>query len=248
MSEFLQSKIIRTFHLTFDMRIFARQTRQWRGAFISMAGWENPIFHNHKTEEGFLFPYPLVQYRMYKDHAAIFAINQGVEALQEVLATTDWTIQWGDEKRTLRVENLKMNEHHLRMLNKPKRYKMFNWLALNQKNYEKWMACKKLTERIELLEQILASQIINFCGTMGYQLPERLEINLQQMMQMKQVKCFGNPMVAFNVVYDANLMLPNHIAFGRGVSLGFGWQVPHTIFPKRRRNASGAVEEQMLLG
>ena len=46
---------------------------------------------------------------------------------------------------------------------------------------------------------------------------------------MKKVRLHGNPMIAFNITYDANVLLPSGIALGRGVSTGFGWQVPARV-------------------
>ena len=43
---------------------------------------------------------------------------------------------------------------------------------------------------------------------------------------MKKVRLHGNSMIAFNITYDANVLLPSGIALGRGVSTGFGWQAP----------------------
>ncbi|MCB0561809.1 MAG: hypothetical protein H6573_35105 [Lewinellaceae bacterium] len=64
---------------------------------------------------------------------------------------------------------------------------------------------------------------------MGYRLPERLEVNLHEIQFMKKVRLHGNPMIAFNITYNANVLLPSGIALGRGVSTGFGWQAPARV-------------------
>ncbi|MCB9051335.1 MAG: CRISPR-associated endonuclease Cas6 [Lewinellaceae bacterium] len=238
---------IRTLSLSFDLPIYSRQIPQWRGAFIELAGFADDLFHNHdNAKDGYRYRYPLIQYRMRKGKAAIMAINEGVDALQRVLASTDWKINWEGKPLALKIEGLHMDEHYLRMLAQPKQYKLYKWLALNQENYERWQQCRNLAERSALLENILAGQILGFCTAMGYRLPERLEANLQHLQFMQQVRTFGNPMIAFNVSYDANVLLPAHIGLGRSVSHGFGWQVPENQKnrkPYRAENKEPASEQ-----
>ena len=66
---------------------------------------------------------------------------------------------------------------------------------------------------------------------------------------MKKVRLHGNSMIAFNITYDANVLLPSGIALGRGVSTGFGWQAPARVGVRqdkpreeRRREEASAVE------
>ncbi len=234
----------RLLHLTFDLPLYPRQISQWRGAFIEMAGRENGLLHNHKEGEEYHYRYPLVHYRIWHGKAAITAINEGVEAVQQALATQTWAINWEGAPRMLQVEGLNMKEHHLRMLPHPKTYKLFKWLALNQENYEKWQQSKSLVQRAALLENILTGQILGFCTAMGWQLPERLAVNLHEIQFMKKVRLYGNPMIAFNVTYDANVLLPSGMALGRGVSNGYGWQVPARVGVRRNGAEKDMVQKE----
>lgn len=218
---------LRLLHLTFNLPLYPRQLAQWRGAFVEMAGWDNELLHNHKGEkEAYHYRYPLVQYRIWHGKAAVTAVNEGVEAVQEALAANSWDINWEGERKSLQVEGLNMKEHTLRMLPHPKTYRLYKWLALNQENYERWQREKSLARRAAMLENILAGHILGFCKAVGYRLPERLEVSLHEIQFMKKVRLYGNPMIAFNAAYGANVLLPSGIALGRGVSAGFGWQVP----------------------
>lgn len=220
---------LRLLTLTFTHPLYPRQIPQWRGAFIQMGGWENDLFHNHRGDDGYHYRYPRIQYRMYKGHAAIFALNDGVDALQEVLATQDWQINWEGTPTPLQIQDLRMHEHHLRMLPQPREYKIFNWLPFNEQNYRNWQNCHNLVERIQLLERILAANIIAFLADIKWQLPERLEISLQHLQEAKQVRCHGVPMLAFNINFTSNLLLPQGMGFGRSVSHGFGWTQPVSV-------------------
>ncbi len=172
------------------------------------------------------YRYPLIHYRMKRNHAAIFAINDGIEALQATLSSRSWRINWEGETRPLQITGMEMNEYYLRMLARPKTYRLYKWLALNEENYKAWLACGNLVERIQLLERILNSHLLAFARSVGWRLPERLEVSIQNIQQVSKVRCHHTPLLAFNVTYTANALLPPHIALGKAVSHGFGWQRP----------------------
>jgi len=234
---------LRLLTLSFDLPIYGRQIAQWRAAFIEMAGWQNDLFHNHNTtgepkaqaSKKHHFRYPLVQYRMRHGKAALFAINEGADALQQVLASSDWNITWQGEKRQLKVEDFQMQEHYFRMLPQPKKYKLFRWVALNSENFAKWLNCRNAAARAMLLEQILASNLIVLFASFGWRLPERMEVNLEHIVQESRIKQKDVSMLAFNVVFSCNVLLPPQMAIGKSVSKGFGWQIPFTK-PLIRKN------------
>lgn len=181
------------------------------------------------------YRYPFIHYRIQKGQASIFALNDGIEAVQSVLSNNAWRIHWEGTPRPLLITGMQMQEYTLRVLPRPKTYKLFKWLALNAENYEKWQQCNSLVERIALLERILAAHILAFAGSVGWQLPERLEVNLQNLQRIETVRCHGIPMLAFNVSYTANVLLPPHIALGKAVSHGFGWQVPEQVHQNQQK-------------
>jgi len=192
------------------------------------------------------YRYPLIQYRMRRNHAAIFAINDGIEALQTTLSSRSWGINWEGEPRQLQITGMEMNEYHLRMLARPKTYRLYKWLALNEKNYKAWLACGNLVERIQLLERILNSHLLAFARSVGWRLPERLKVSIKNIQQVSKVRCHNTPLLAFSVTYTANALLPPHIALGKAVSHGFGWQRPVRLptANKQREGKSSSRERE----
>lgn len=239
------STTIRTLQLTFNHDIYARQIPNWRGAFIEMAGLDNDLFHNHKGDEGLHYRYPLIQYRMYKGRACIFALQEGVDAIQQALSRNEWVINWQGQEKRLSVEDMRLQEYDLRMLGQPKMYKLIKWLALNEENYKRWLKAKNLVERIGIMENALYGHIHHFCQSMGYTFPESLELNLQDIQLREKVTCHKVPLLAFNITYDCNVLLPNGIGLGKAVSHGFGWQMPSRI-PAPSRNKSEHPKESSI--
>lgn len=229
---------IRTLMLSFNFPLYNGQITQWRGAFIQMAGWKDELFHNHDNSKQspsnnkYHYRYPLVQYRTFKGKAAIFAINEGVVALQKVLHEKQWEIVWGGKNKSLQVEDLRMNTHYLRMTKDNKKYKLYNWLALNEQGYEEWQNCNGAFERISLLQRKLQNHLIGCFKGLGWNWPERIEVTIEFPNRRFPVNYHGIKLMAFDIEFTTNVLLPNRIAIGKGVSHGFGWIVPQrTKYP-----------------
>jgi len=224
----IQKSNTRNLFLSFDLPLYTRQIPQWRGAFLEMAAWQDNLFHNHKgeSEDGnFHYRYPLIQYRVRHKKAAIFAIGEGVQALQKVLATSDWQINWQGQPKTLQVEDLRMNSTLIKTTPQLQTYKLYKWLALNQENYQRWQNCKGLIERTQLLQNILRNQLLACLWGIGWREDTQIEVCIQEMRKSQVVPFKGIKHTTFDVVYTTNVQLPNHIALGKAVSHGFGWQV-----------------------
>ena len=233
-SDIKPSPQLRLLSLSFNLPIYPRQISQWRGAFIEMAGWQNDLFHNHNTTNiakpqsstKHHFRYPLIQYRIRNRQAALLAINEGADALQQILASSDWQINWEGQQQQLKIEDFQMQEHYFRMLPQPRQYKLFKWLPFNSDNYKKWQDCRNASERADLMERILASNLIAVFANFGWRLPERMEVTLDRVLQESWVQHKNVKMIAFNVLFICNVLLPPQLAIGKSVSAGFGWQVP----------------------
>jgi len=233
--------VLRFMTISFDLPIHPAQIPLWRGAFIEMVGREYDLFHNHinvpqadSRQPVYHYRYPLIQYRMLHGNAAIFAINEGVEVLQEVLTQKDWQINWQGQTLDLNVEDLQMNEHALRMLSSPKAYRLQKWLALNQKNYIAWQQCDGLIEKVALLERILATNLLMTCNSFHWRLPERLTVRITNIHREQWVRCHGDRVLAFSLTFKTNVSLPAQLATGKSVSLGFGWIEQERILNKNK--------------
>lgn len=239
------SSNIKTLTLSFDLPIYTRQIPNWRGAFIRMAGWQDELFHNHDNSKGeddsphprpsgqkkYHYRYPKIQYRVRQGKAAVFAINEGVTALQQVLANNDWNINWEGAPTALQIEDLRMNEHFLRTSPQIHRYKMFKWIALSNESYDQWLNHPNMIDRSRLLQKKLENHLIGLCKGLGWTWDKRIEANLELIRKVQPLSVHGVQLLAFDVEFSTNVILPSGIAFGKSVSLGFGWLVPHRVNP-----------------
>lgn len=227
---------VKTLQLSFDLDIHAGQLSKWRGAFIEMAGWEDDRFHNHKGEKGYHYRYPVIQYRMNKGQAGLLAINEGIQAVQQVLAQNDWVLRWEGQRRELKIADLKMSEPEIRVQENPMPYRIYKWVALNQENLKKWDACAGLVERIQLLEPLLTNHLVAGLWGLGWDGKERIEVNIQHLHNSTPVRIHGIKFLAFDLSFSANVRIPFHVGIGKGVSHGQGRIGPIQRERKRVRN------------
>jgi len=227
--------VFKTLSISFDLPIQHRQVVQWRGAFIEMAGWEDDLFHNHKGDEGYHRRYPLIHYRIRQNYASIVAINEGVDSLQKILSSAEWVIRWEEKPRHLQIQDLRMNEHQHRMTKRPQTYRLFKYIAFHVENYRRWLKARNYQERVTLLQEVLTGHLLGYATAMNWRLPERLEVDIQFVQMIQNVRLHNTPLLAFNLTYTCNLLLPDGIALGKGVSHGFGWQ--HKYKPHRQGSA-----------
>ncbi len=234
----MESLPVRTLTLIFDFPLRGYQVSRWRGAFIEMVGWEDDRLHNHRKEDGFIYRYPCLQYRAVKGKAGVFALNEGVEALQQSLARKDWRLNWDDQMQLLLIEDLSMHIHDIRVLSQPKLYRIHQWLALNDENYQKWQAAPGLIQRVGLMERILRGHIMACLWGLGWKSDEKISIQITDMLNTRPVAFKQVKLLAFDLTFSVNLSLPPNIGVGKGVSLGFGRLRPLKSNMKMIKNGS----------
>ncbi|MEM6803936.1 MAG: CRISPR-associated endonuclease Cas6 [Bacteroidota bacterium] len=242
---------IYTLEVQFTHRLSPAKIPQLRGAVAEAAGWEQDLFHNHNNLEvhapqslegdgdvqaltrpkaqlktTYFSRYPKIQYRSMGGKATIFSLNEGRKAIKNWLMQAEDELEIQGKKIPILIENLQERKHTLSMLSQPRLYRLMDYVPFNSENYEHWQRAADLHERIELLERILAGNIITLAHHLDWRLPKRLEVKLMAIREMKTVRVHKTQRIAFNLIYKANIDLPPGIALGRSVAFGFGVQQP----------------------
>jgi Cas6b C-terminal domain/Cas6b N-terminal domain len=229
-------KTIKILNATFDIPLLPHQLPKWRGALAEHAGWEDERFHNHQGEKSRVhYRYPSVCYRAQGEKAALWAFEEGVTAIQDMLLRSDGTLRMDGKTHRLRIDEFDIKDYPLSMTDIPQPYFLKNWLALNEDNFKTWDKLPSLTARTAMLEQILASNIIAFAKAIKWQPPQRLEVSLIQMRSTHTVPHKGVPMVAFDVSFSANITLPEGLGLGKAVSHGFGVVAPLIVKEDKKK-------------
>lgn len=226
---------VTTLRLAFDLHLYPRQITRWRGAIAESAKYA-PLFHNHynpkpitqrpaaddPAAKKYNYLYPLIQYRSEGGKAALFGINEGAEALRTWVMQTGGKLKMGGRIHDLRLTKLEEEKWQLQMLPHMATYRLMDWVPLNQENYAKWRAAKNLTERVALLENILAGNLLSLANGLNWQLPQRMDVCLLHIRNSRKVQVHRENRIAFNVLFKVNMELPNGAALGRSVAFGYG--------------------------
>lgn len=179
---------------------------------------EYEVLHNHR-DNGFVFEYPKVQYKIIDENPLICALNEGCSivaklgVLEDEITIDHKSFDISQKEIIKKKVNFGINNDYIE-------YKFLSpWMALNQKNIHKYDKCNNI-EKEEFLKSILIGNIISMSKGIGYTVPNKIYawINLEEI----NVKLKGINMKAFKGTFKTNFIIPDYLGIGKSVSRGFG--------------------------
>lgn len=212
---------MKTLTIIFDMPLRHSELPQFRGAIVAAIPSSNILFHNHNGA-ALRYAYPLIQYKRIEGKAAIVCIGEGVEAISEFLTDADFNIMMGTRKVALRIERIDAEEVDIGETLPPVVYHLNNWVALNDNNYRKFQATDSIAERIQMLERILAGNILSMLKGLDIRIDFRLQPIITDYTANPTTVYKGVRLTSLNITFKANILLPEHIGLGKHSSLGTG--------------------------
>ncbi len=213
------------------------QIGQLRGLINEKTERKHSLLHNHRDgqKDQYHYRYPLVQYKVVKGRAVVMGLNEGASLLRSLLDPELMTFA-GD----LPVTGYREESAPIEMSEKPKRYMLRQWLALNQTNYPTWQHNQNVPERKVELERILVAHLLSFSAGVGFTVPRPrgLELAIESWMPPRCVRCHEGKLLSFDVVFSANMILPPDVGIGKSASHGFGvtFPLPERKMPERFEN------------
>jgi hypothetical protein len=227
---------IHTLSVIFNLRLRQDELPAFRGAVIDVAGRENEIFHNHNNHDDedvenprYHHRYPLVQYRIQNHAASLFGINEGAEAIDRLLRTKAFK-EFRMNGSALHLNIIERQENSAFVLalgakQQTHQYRVYNYLPLNPDNYNQYKALPNFMQKAAMIEKLLANHLIAFAHAVNCNFPKnrRLEAVLLDIDRIKKTQVMGVPMMAFDLVFSCNALLPDRMAIGRKTAFGYGW-------------------------
>jgi len=200
-----------------DLQIQRRQAPKMRGYYSNK--YDQIIeLHNH-TEEGFVYKYPCVQYKVINGNPTLVGIEEGAKIVGQLALNEEELVIDGRriETQQKRIDTFK---YPIGFSKIPICYRFITpYVALNQKNYKEFMQ-GDIFERDLLLQKILIGNILSFAKGIGYQVDE--QIKFKSDFSQTIIKYKNNDMLAFTGEFYTNIDLPDLIGLGKSVSRGFG--------------------------
>ncbi|HMQ89073.1 MAG TPA: CRISPR-associated endonuclease Cas6, partial [Flavilitoribacter sp.] len=93
---------------------------------------------------------------------------------------------------------------------------------LNPDNFREWQSMRRLSDRYAFLERLLTSHLLAFAQGVGWQIPDRFEARITDMIKEEWITFKGIKVLAFNLEFECPLQLPDYIGLGKGSSIGWG--------------------------
>ena len=177
------------------------------------------LLHHHIGKET-LYTYPRVQYKIIEGTPIIVGIMEGANVVKKIMDDIEELIL---EKKKYEVKSIQINQlkEEFGKTRKKIKYKFLtHWLALNQDNYEKYRSLKDWKKRKELLNNILAGNILSICKSLGYEIIGK--IYAHSLLYQNIVEYKAIPHTGFMGEFKINFILPDFIGIGKGASQGFG--------------------------
>lgn len=214
--------------IIFDNELSLIEVPMFRGAIISKVPEEYTLFHNH-LDDGFRYRYPLIQYKRIGGKAAIVCIGEGTDAIGQFFANADFNLKIGNRNATFKVSKVEPNRVIVQPWEQTFKYTCRKWLPLNKANYEQFSNLEGVAERALFLQKILVGNILSMCTGLGIHIEKNIECSVTNISETSVYKYKDVKMTGFDIEFKTNMLLPDYIGLGKGVSLGFGMIKQQTI-------------------
>lgn len=212
---------IRILILKFRNHLQPNEIKWFRGAVIHALSKDNVLFHNH-IDKNYRYAYPLIQYKLINRCATILCIEEGVEAIGNFFSNYNNLIQIGEKNMSLEIDYLRPSVFLLEVTERVSRYSLHRWIPLNHENYQVYRTLEKDEQRIHLLQKILIGNILSCLKGLNIYLDKRITCRIQEITRMHTISNKGVNLLAFDLIFTANLSLPPYIGLGKNASINCG--------------------------
>ncbi len=149
-------------------------------------------------------------------------INQGTEEILKFFEQTDWHIVLSGKEVDTQIKDLRFDYFRCEFRELPVKYRMQNWFALNEDNFQRFVKLTSDSDKYEFLQRILIGNIISFAKGIHWNLDQQLRVTVARLHAERFFNFKDHKMAGFDLDFSANVLLPDAIGLGKSVSRGFG--------------------------
>ena len=205
----------------FGNEITPQEIQLFRGAVVASLNEKDILFHNH-TETGVSYHYPRIQYKRIHKKAAIVCVKEGIKAISELFYTGNYNYKIGDRDVEMQIESIDTYNTDIDFCEQPRRYRLLNWLPLNSENYKEYQGIDGMAQRITFLEEKLIGNLLSFFTEMGFRAEQQIDLHITNITNQRLAHYKGVKLMAFDIEFKVNLVLPQYIGVGKSASVGYG--------------------------
>ncbi len=167
--------------------------------------------------------YPLIQYQHQRGCPQILAIGQGLHQLQAVFKQQEVLhLEWKGQTQVFNLETVDLKQCRPQMQQEHLNYEIQDWIALNPANYKAFKKIRDPQAQQAFLENKLKAHLLAFAKGIDWHVEAQIELNIHKIPNVKTVLHRSATVLAFHVQFSCNMLLPDGIGLGKGVSFGFG--------------------------
>jgi len=213
---------IRVVKLTFESSRLLRTSdaKKIRG-YLGNLFWDNRYVHQHNKDGTLMYRYPCVQYKVIDGSCVLIGFREALKIVKKTfheLKSINIDGQW-EEIPAMALEGY---EASFGLVKERICYTFLTpWLALNEKNYEKYQRIGSRAHREKLLEDILVGNILSMSKSLGYTVTEPIKAKTFDLREF-QIRLKDVPMLGFLGRFSVNFEIPDYWGIGKSVSRGFG--------------------------
>jgi hypothetical protein len=202
---------------------------EFRSYLLGKLG-EYTVLHKENAS-GFIYRYPVVQCKQFKNSLIILGISQGADFLFEHTRGLK-EISQGTIACTIleRDTSIRLEVFGIGTL---QTYEFLTpWLALNQQNTKKFYTLKGKAERDAFMHRILVNNLGMLAKSLDYKIPEPIQCEAKIRFRIDRIE--RENVIVFLGKFRTNLRIPDYFGIGQSVSLGFGTirRVPDIPLPE----------------
>jgi len=215
-------KKIKTLVVKFENNLTPKMVPAFRGAIIEKVGRSHILFHHHQNDREVLYQYPLIQYKSLHKKSAIVCLGDGANEMYRLFNQPDLRVKIQDQNVDLVLDEMQIKNFTVQFVEDAIKYRLVNWLGLNEKNYEDFKKLSGAIQKVELLEKILKSNILSFAKGIEWTIDSEIKLQIIEITDQRIIRFKGKPVLAFDLLFQCNINLPNFIGLGKSASHGYG--------------------------
>ncbi|MCH8534725.1 MAG: DNA repair protein [Flavobacteriaceae bacterium] len=205
-----------------EIELKTRDAHKLRGYFGNLFKEHAPLLSNHYEDGSLRYRYPLVQYKVIGKTPILVGVNEGGELLTQLFLKIN-ELNIDGKTYGIQSKNISSTNSEIGFSENLHEYKFKTlWLALNQKNYQKYNKLEDEAEKDDMLRSILVGHVLSLFRNAGIELENSQRLMAKLNVEQKQTKFKDITMLAFTGSFVINAVLPEYIGLGKSVARGFG--------------------------
>jgi hypothetical protein len=207
--------------LIFDIAKFVKISPHLVRGFFGRMYPNEKLIHNH-NESGVSYRLPRIQFKLIDGKINVISIGQEAHNILKQKLMLHEKICIHNKQYKINNVTLSIDEYDVQTTDHMIAYQSINpWIALKSSNYKKYTMMENEEDKKEFLESILIGNILSLMTGLEYEVHDRIHVNIKDL-EEKYVNLKGKRFLAFDVVFETNIVIPDYLGIGKSSSRGYG--------------------------